>query len=107
MKNSKRSGFLECFFCNADIEIDPDKPATDQVMRASWGSIEIKTSGGEAGGGFVCPSCLALLTEHPDLHAHKLSYKCKRCEAVWFPRHRVRPLTCPKCRSPYWDRERL
>ena len=31
---------------------------------------------------------------------------CKRCLATWIPRKPERPIQCPKCRSPYWDRER-
>ena len=33
---------------------------------------------------------------------------CKRCGHVWLPR-RTEVLTCPnpKCRSPYWNRERV
>lgn len=30
---------------------------------------------------------------------------CKRCGHTWTPRKSV-ILTCPKCKSPYWDRER-
>lgn len=26
-----------------------------------------------------------------------------RCGHVWTPRKPQRPMTCPKCRSPYWD----
>ena len=31
--------------------------------------------------------------------------KCKRCSAKWVPR-KADIRTCPKCRSPYWDREK-
>jgi len=30
---------------------------------------------------------------------------CLRCGATWIPRVE-RPLTCPKCRSPYYNRAR-
>jgi len=36
-------------------------------------------------------------------------YRCKRCGYEWAGRQgRPEPKTCanPKCRSPYWDRER-
>ncbi|OPX57333.1 MAG: hypothetical protein A4E30_01682 [Methanomassiliicoccales archaeon PtaB.Bin215] len=36
-------------------------------------------------------------------------YTCKRCGHEWAGRQgRPKPKTCPhpKCRSPYWDRER-
>ena len=32
-------------------------------------------------------------------------YRCKRCGYKWVPRT-DKPLTCPKCRSPYWYKER-
>jgi predicted Zn-ribbon and HTH transcriptional regulator len=32
--------------------------------------------------------------------------RCKRCGHEWFPVKVHEPLVCPKCRSPYWDRER-
>ena len=36
-----------------------------------------------------------------------MGYRCERCEYEWIPRDFDRdPLTCPKCRSPYWDRPR-
>lgn len=31
---------------------------------------------------------------------------CKRCTHEWYPRTPEKPLICPKCKSPYWDRER-
>ena len=31
--------------------------------------------------------------------------KCKRCKYEWFPRSEKKPKVCPKCNSPYWDRE--
>lgn len=30
---------------------------------------------------------------------------CKRCGWVWVPRVK-KPRWCPKCNSPYWNRER-
>jgi len=31
---------------------------------------------------------------------------CKRCGHSWYPRQpEVR--ICPKCKSPYWDKERI
>lgn len=33
-------------------------------------------------------------------------YKCERCNYAWVPRTERKPLTCPKCRSPYWDKPR-
>jgi Zn finger protein HypA/HybF involved in hydrogenase expression len=31
--------------------------------------------------------------------------QCKRCNHEWTPR-KPEVITCPKCRSPYWNRER-
>ena len=37
----------------------------------------------------------------------KLTYvECTRCQHKWIPR-KVEIKCCPKCHSPYWDRERL
>ncbi len=37
----------------------------------------------------------------------KLSgYRCERCEHEWFPRNRKEPLVCPKCKSPYWNKQK-
>jgi hypothetical protein len=38
-------------------------------------------------------------------HASR-TYLCSRCSHEWYPRQPGRPLTCPKCKSPYWDRAR-
>ena len=32
--------------------------------------------------------------------------KCKRCGHVWLLKKPQEPVVCPKCKSPYWDRER-
>lgn len=35
-----------------------------------------------------------------------MGFKCERCGHEWVPRGGVddEPATCPKCRSPYWNR---
>lgn len=33
-------------------------------------------------------------------------YQCSRCKHTWVPRDDARPLVCPKCKSPYWDKPR-
>jgi len=33
-------------------------------------------------------------------------YVCERCNHKWVPRDKQKPLVCPKCKSPYWDRKR-
>lgn len=30
-------------------------------------------------------------------------YTCLRCGHEWTPRIETKPMTCAKCRSPYWD----
>ncbi|KKK90963.1 hypothetical protein LCGC14_2717700, partial [marine sediment metagenome] len=32
---------------------------------------------------------------------------CNRCGYEWIPRSDKRPKNCPKCASPYWDKERV
>jgi len=33
--------------------------------------------------------------------------ECLRCGHVWVPNKKtVKPITCPKCKSPYWYMER-
>ena len=35
------------------------------------------------------------------------AFKCDRCQYVWSPKQKeIKPLTCPKCRSPFWDTPR-
>ena len=31
--------------------------------------------------------------------------KCKRCGHTWHPHRPQKPKVCPKCTSPYWDKE--
>lgn len=35
----------------------------------------------------------------------KEGFKCERCGYEWIP-HDIKqiPVTCPKCKSPYWDK---
>ena len=33
-------------------------------------------------------------------------YQCERCNHKWAPRDDKKPIVCPKCKSPYWDRKR-
>lgn len=35
----------------------------------------------------------------------KKGFKCLRCGETWVPHDlKKKPVTCPKCRSPYWDK---
>ena len=33
-------------------------------------------------------------------------FSCLRCGHTWYPRREVYPTVCPRCKSPYWDKER-
>ena len=33
-------------------------------------------------------------------------FECERCGHQWAPREKGKPRVCPKCKSPYWDKER-
>ena len=33
-------------------------------------------------------------------------FQCERCKHKWVPRNKERPIICPTCKSPYWDRPR-
>jgi len=35
-----------------------------------------------------------------------LKLKCKRCNHKWVPKQEI-ILVCPKCKSPYWDKEKI
>ena len=31
--------------------------------------------------------------------------KCLRCGHTWIPRMEELPVACPRCKSPYWNKE--
>jgi predicted Zn-ribbon and HTH transcriptional regulator len=33
--------------------------------------------------------------------------ECKRCGRKWIPRSKKKPVQCPKCKSPYWNKKRV
>jgi hypothetical protein len=33
--------------------------------------------------------------------------KCKRCNYTWVPRKKQKPVQCPECKSPYWNKKRV
>ena len=36
-----------------------------------------------------------------------MGFRCERCRHEWVPKDAENePLTCPKCKSPYWNRPR-
>lgn len=36
-----------------------------------------------------------------------LGWECIRCKHRWIPRNERKPTVCPKCKSVYWDTERI
>lgn len=34
-------------------------------------------------------------------------FRCLRCGHEWIPTSDKPPKVCPKCKSPYWNRERV
>ena len=36
-----------------------------------------------------------------------VSFTCNRCGHTWTPRENGEPAVCPKCKSPYWNKERV
>jgi predicted Zn-ribbon and HTH transcriptional regulator len=42
----------------------------------------------------------------PEVQMTVTGYRCARCQWEWLPRTARRPTICPRCKSPYWDRER-
>lgn len=37
-----------------------------------------------------------------------LGHKCYRCKHEWLPSDKdILPKVCPKCKSPYWDRQKV
>lgn len=47
----------------------------------------------------TCPHCKRAF-EIPKL-------KCKRCGHEWIQRTDELPTICPKCKNPYWNKERI
>jgi len=33
--------------------------------------------------------------------------KCKRCNSEWQSRIEAEPIQCPRCKSPFWNKERV
>jgi len=44
----------------------------------------------------------------PRIIIKKLGWNCLRCNHDWIPKEgfneKDKPITCPKCKSPYWDK---
>ena len=53
---------------------------------------------------WLCLTCHR--AEHAAMVGAAGTLTCRRCGHCWYPRKPGRSLTCPNCRSPYWDRKR-
>jgi len=42
----------------------------------------------------------------PRIRIEVEGFRCARCGHEWVPRKDETPRVCPKCKSPFWDRER-
>lgn len=42
----------------------------------------------------------------PTIRIEVEGFRCSRCGHEWVPRKEGHPTVCPKCKSPFWDRER-
>lgn len=54
----------------------------------------------------ACKTCHIDIFHQGAWHKKLPTLSCIRCNHVWFPRADSSPRVCPKCKSPYWDRER-
>ena len=43
---------------------------------------------------------------NPEFSIVGTTLECKRCQHTWLPRRNNLPKVCPKCKSPYWNKER-
>ena len=47
------------------------------------------------------------MVENVIIDITKKGFKCFRCRNEWIPQDiKDRPVTCPKCKSPYWNKPR-
>ena len=42
-----------------------------------------------------------------NLWSETMNLKCNRCNHSWYSRTPNEPKVCPKCKSPYWNKERV
>ena len=52
-----------------------------------------------------CTECGYFEWTHPLMQVPTL--KCNRCNHSWHPRSSNEPKNCPKCNSPYWNKDRV
>jgi len=76
-------------------------PATGHSNNPEWSGYDL------------CDECIAEYDSRQPINTATVTgnimelstFKCLRCGWEWVPRVPT-PKTCPKCRSPYWDRPR-
>jgi len=52
------------------------------------------------------PAPLRVLSSGNKLSAGLQRQHCQRCGKAWWPRQPQKPIRCPGCKSPYWDKPR-
>jgi len=52
------------------------------------------------------PARLRVLLLESEQPASLNQQRCYRCGKVWWPRQLRKPVRCPGCKSPYWDKAR-
>jgi predicted RNA-binding Zn-ribbon protein involved in translation (DUF1610 family) len=57
--------------------------------------------------GLYLGSFLTLLLYKKRQHPLTKNKKCLRCGHEWKPRSNDNPIACPKCKSTYWNRNKI
>jgi hypothetical protein len=52
------------------------------------------------------PARLRVLPSGSDSSGGLHQQHCRRCGKAWWPRQLRKPVRCPGCKSPYWDKPR-
>ena len=61
---------------------------------------------GELGEEFQGQLTTYTLYDKVDIMKQRKKHTCNRCSYEWFSNKAEPPVTCPSCRSPYWNKER-
>ena len=54
----------------------------------------------------AAPARMRVLAQGRETLSGLQEQRCHRCGKTWWPRRPQKPLRCPGCKSPYWDRPR-
>lgn len=99
----RRLAESKCARCRQLIE----SPRDGHIHHASTENKDAKTYNQIENLEYLCLSCHRLLhTQGPTARKVARACKCLRCGHEWHSVANPQPIVCPKCRSPYWDRER-